>query len=62
MSFMQQAVREWAWVVGAEVPDRQWLMIRGNATRTIAGPIRVIQKKRSRRTTKPQPSECLSAP
>lgn len=26
MSFMQQAVREWAWVVGAEVPDRQWLL------------------------------------
>lgn len=23
---MQQAVREWAWVVGAEVPDRQWLL------------------------------------
>ena len=26
MYFMPHAVREWAWVVGAEVPDRQWLL------------------------------------
>ena len=26
MSFMQDAVREWAWIVGADRPDDQWLL------------------------------------
>ena len=26
MSYIQQAIREWAWVVGAERPDQQWLL------------------------------------
>lgn len=26
MSHMQEAVREWAWIVGQDYPDRQWLL------------------------------------
>ena len=26
MSYMQQALREWAWIVGAERLDQQWLL------------------------------------
>ena len=26
MSFMQEAVREWAWVVGQDRPDQQWVL------------------------------------
>ena len=26
MSFMQEAVRQWAWSVGADYPERQWLL------------------------------------
>ena len=26
MSYIQQAIREWVWVVGAERPDQQWLL------------------------------------
>ena len=26
MSYMKQALREWAWVVGAERLDQQWLL------------------------------------
>ena len=26
MSYIQQAIREWAWIVGAERLDQQWLL------------------------------------
>lgn len=26
MSFMQEAIRQWAWVVGQDYPDRAWLL------------------------------------
>jgi hypothetical protein len=26
MSFVQEALREWAWIVGADRPDDQWLL------------------------------------
>jgi len=26
MSYIQQAIREWVWIVGAERPDQQWLL------------------------------------
>ena len=26
MSFMQEAVREWAWVVGQDREDQQWIL------------------------------------
>lgn len=26
MSFIQQAIREWAWIVGADRRDQQWLL------------------------------------
>ena len=26
MSYMQEAVRQWAWDKGGDVPDRQWIL------------------------------------
>jgi hypothetical protein len=34
MSFMQEAVREWAWIVGQDREDQQWILLIQSRTKS----------------------------